>query len=136
MPIATFSLLADALLVFHLFYVLFAVGGEIAIIVGALLRWRWVRSLPFRLTHLASVLIVAVEALAGVFCPLTEWEYVLRKKAGQIVSAEMTFVARLVHRIIFYEFPLWVFTVIYIAFGALVLFTMLVLPPRRRNRAL
>ena len=133
MPV-TYALLADAVAVVHLLYVLFAVGGELAIVMGAFLRWRWVRRMAFRLTHLASILIVAVEAIVGVFCPLTEWEYTLRKKAGQAIDAEMTFVARIVHRIIFYNFPLWVFTALYISFGALVVLTMILVPPRRRNQ--
>ena len=129
-----FALLADAVAVLHLLYVLFAVGGEIAIVTGGFLRWAWVRNMPFRLTHLASVLIVAAEAILGVFCPLTEWEHALRREAGQVVRAEMTFVARIVHRIIFYDFPMWVFTALYISFGALVVLTILLAGACRPGR--
>jgi Protein of Unknown function (DUF2784) len=57
------ALLADAVVVLHFAYVSFAVGGEILILAGGLLGWRWVRNLPFRLVHLAAVVLVAVEAL-------------------------------------------------------------------------
>jgi hypothetical protein len=126
---------ADAVVLFHFCYVLFAVGGEALILFGWLLRWRWIRNLTFRIVHLASVVVVAVEALIGVLCPLTEWEYRLRVLAGQTVEDQIPFMARLVRRIIFYDFPAWVFTLTYILFALLVAATFLLVPPRRKKRA-
>jgi hypothetical protein len=131
---AIYGLVADAVVLFHLCYVLFAVGGEVLVLLGWALRWRWIRKLPFRLTHLASVVVVAVEALIGVLCPLTEWEYRLRLLAGQSLEEQIPFMARLVRRIIFYDFPTWVFTLTYILFAALVAATFLLVPPQRRKR--
>jgi hypothetical protein len=128
------ALLADAVLVMHLGYVLFAVGGEILILAGGLLRWRWTRNLPLRLAHLAAVVLVAAEALLGVVCPLTEWEFRLRELAGQRVERQLSFVARLVRSVIFYDFPAWVFTVAYVGFALLVAGTFLLFPPRRARR--
>jgi hypothetical protein len=127
-----YGLAADAIVVFHFCYVLFAVGGELLILLGWLLRWRWIRNLTFRIVHLASVVVVAVEALIGVLCPLTEWEYRLRFLAGQTFEEEIPFMARLVRRIIFYDFPTWVFTLTYILFALLVAATLLLAPPRRK----
>lgn len=127
-----YGLAADAVVLFHFCYVLFAVGGELLILLGWLLRWRWVRNLVFRITHLASVVVVAVEALIGVLCPLTEWEYRLRLLAGQTFEGEIPFMTRLVRRIIFYDFPTWVFTLTYILFALLVAATFLLAPPRRK----
>jgi hypothetical protein len=121
------ALLADAVVVLHFAYVSFAVGGEILILAGGLLGWRWVRNLPLRLTHLAAVVLVAVEALLGVVCPLTDWEFRLRELAGQQVERQLSFVARLVRAIIFYNFPSWVFTVA-------VAGSFLMIPPRRLRR--
>jgi hypothetical protein len=128
------ALLADAVVVLHFVYVSFAVGGEILILAGGLLGWRWVRNLPFRLVHLAAVVLVAVEALLGVVCPLTDWEFRLRELAGQQVERQLSFVARLVRAIIFYDLPSWVFTVAYVGFAMLVAGSMLLLPPRRLRR--
>jgi hypothetical protein len=128
------ALLADAVVVVHFGYVLFAVGGAVLVLAGGLLGWRWTRNLPLRLAHLAAVVLVAVEALLGVVCPLTEWEYRLRELAGQQVERQMSFVARLVRSIIFYDFPVWVFTVAYVGFALLVAGSFLLFPPRRAKR--
>jgi hypothetical protein len=124
---------ADAIVVFHFCYVLFAVGGELLILLGWLLHWRWIRNFPFRINHLAAVVLVAVEALIGVLCPLTEWEYRLRQLAGQSLEEQIPFMARLVRRIIFYDFPTWVFTLTYILFALLVAATFFFAPPRRKT---
>ena len=129
-----FALLADAVVVVHFAYVLFAVGGEVLVLAGGLLHWRWVRNLPFRLVHLSAVALVAAEALLGVICPLTEWEYRLRVLAGQHVELQLSFIARLVRAVIFYDFPAWVFTTAYVGFALLVAGTFLLYPPRRRGR--
>jgi hypothetical protein len=128
------ALLADVVLVVHLSYVLFAVGGEVLVLAGGLLGWRWTCNLALRLTHLAAVVLVAVEALLGVVCPLTEWEFRLRELAGQQVERQLSFVARLVRSIIFYDLPAWVFTVTYVGFALLVAGSFLLFPPRRARR--
>jgi len=132
---ALYGFCADAIVVFHFLYVAFTVVGECVILAGAALSWRFVRSLPFRITHLCSVLLVSAEALLGILCPLTTWEYELRLKAGQRVEADLPFVARLVRSIIFYDFPPWVFTALYIGFGAAVLITYLFIPPKKKARS-
>ncbi|MBN2049015.1 MAG: DUF2784 domain-containing protein [Spirochaetales bacterium] len=128
-----YAFLADLVVFFHFLYVSFAVGGELVILLGWIFRWSWVRNMAFRVTHLCAVVLVAVEALSGILCPLTEWEYNLRMKAGQRVDADMTFVARLIRKIIFYDFPPWVFTVMYVGFAALVVMTFLLVRPRRKE---
>jgi hypothetical protein len=128
------ALLADIIVVLHFGYVLFAVGGEILVLAGGLLGWRWTRNPPLRLVHLAAVVLVAVEALLGVVCPLTEWEFQLRELAGQQVERQLSFVARLVRAIIFYDFPAWVFTLVYVGFALLVAGGFLLFPPRRNKR--
>ena len=132
---AGYGFAADAIVVFHFCYVLFAVGGELIVLLGWLLRWRWIRNLAFRIVHLASVAVVAMEALIGVLCPLTDWEYRLRLLAGQTFEEEIPFMARLVRRIIFYDFPTWVFTLTYILFALLVAATLLLVPPRKKPRS-
>ncbi len=106
------SWLADLILVLHFGFVLFVVGGLALVWIGALAGWRWVRNLWFRVAHLAAIMFVAGEALAGIWCPLTVWEAALR--GGQ---AERSFVAHWIHRVMFYDLPEWFFTVAYVLFA-------------------
>ena len=80
---STHSMLADVIAVFHLAFALFIVCGLVAILVGAVRGWVWVRNFWFRLIHLLMIGIVAAEAICGVPCPLTTWEFRLRKLAGE-----------------------------------------------------
>ena len=71
-------LLADIILVIHLAWILFMLYG-CALTVRAF--WRpafWDRWL-FRTIHLGGILFVATLELLGKYCPLTIWEYSLRR---------------------------------------------------------
>ena len=107
--------LADLILVAHFAFVAFVVGGLPLIWLGAARGWRWVRNRQFRIAHLAAISFVALEALAGMVCPLTEWEDALRA-----TPAATSFIARWLHRLLFYSFPDWVFTTAYVLFALLV----------------
>ena len=100
---------------------------------GAVRGWRWVRNPVFRLLHVLAIVVVAVDAVAGVLCPLTEWENALRQRAGQAVEQDISFVGRLVRGLIFYDVPPWIFTIIYVLFGGLVIATLVLVPPRWRR---
>ena len=100
---------------------------------SAALHWAWVRNRWFRIGHLLAIVFVALESVAGMICPLTEWEYQLRTKAGQIVEEDISFVGRLVRDMLFYEFPTWVFTTAYVSFALLVLATLVFVPPQWRR---
>lgn len=125
---------ADLIVSVHFLYVIFTVGGAVLIAAGGPAGWRWVRNRAFRIVHMLSVLLVALEAAGGLLCPLTIWEYRLRQPAGIGPGPETTFIAQWVHRIIFYDFPFWVFTAAYILFAVLVGGLFLIVPPRRRGR--
>ena len=127
-----YALAADALVFLHLIYLAFTVGGEAAVLVGAAAGWRWVRNRLFRLLHLAAVLFVAFEALLGMWCPLTLWEYRLRRLAGQGGEEDISFVGRLIRDILFWEFPSRFFLFLYLGFGLLVLGSFLLIPPVKR----
>jgi hypothetical protein len=116
-----YAVAADGVLVLHLGYIAFTVGGFVLIVVGGLVGWNWVRNAAFRIIHIVAVALVAVEAMVGVLCPLTQWEYALRDRAGQQTTEQLSLVARIVQRIIFYEFPDWVFLVVYVTFTVAVL---------------
>jgi hypothetical protein len=128
------AFLADLIVVFHFAFVVFCVVGELSILLGAICKWKWVRNVTFRIIHVCAVLYVAGEAAVGVDCPLTDWEYILRSSAGQQHDESMSFVARIIRRLIFYDFPPVFFTVLYIGFGALVLLTFILVRPHRRSK--
>jgi hypothetical protein len=128
-----YAVLADGVVTLHFFYVAFTVGGEILILLGWGLRWAWVRNLAFRITHFSCVALVAVESVVGASCPLTVWEYRLRALAGRSTEAQVSFIARLVRAIIFYDFPAWVFLAAYVGFALLVGLTFILVPPRRKK---
>lgn len=126
------ALLADAIVVFHFAYVAFVVFSLPAIWLGALLGWGWVRRPAFRLTHLVCTLIVPLEALNRVQCPLTIWERDLRIGAGQSPE-EISFVGRLVRELLFYDVAPSVLTTVYVVFGLCVLASLFLVPIRRAS---
>jgi hypothetical protein len=125
-----YEVLADLIVIFHFLYVFFAVGGQLVIVIGWFFKWQFIYQATFRIFHLTAVGFVALEAVIGIICPLTEWEYNLRQLAGQSVNRDLSFIARLVRMIIFYDFPPWVFTFMHISFGILVILTFVFVPPR------
>ena len=120
-------MLADALLAAHFLIAAFIVAGLILVWLGAALGWQWTRNPWFRYLHLGAIAFVAAEAVAGIACPLTVWEDVLR--GG--VRPE-SFVGRWVQRLLYYQVPEWVFTVAYVLWTAATLLTLWLVPPRRR----
>jgi Protein of Unknown function (DUF2784) len=116
--------LADAVLLLHLAYVCFVVLGFVAVPLGALRGWRWVRLRWLRRLHLAAIALVALEALLGIVCPLTELEARLR---GFVQPQSL--MGRLVEAILFYDLPTWVFTAGYLALTALAIALYRLVPP-------
>lgn len=117
---------ADSLLGLHLAYAAFIVLGVAAILVGWRLRWRWVRNPWLRAAHIASMALVAAEAVVGMACPLTVWEFALRGGTGQ----PQAFIPRLASRILYYNLPSWLFVLAYLALLAAIIALWLLVRPR------
>ena len=79
---ALHGLLADAILIVHFAFVAYVVVGLLVVWIGFFLRWRFIRSIWFRSTHLLAMGVVVAETVFGVVCPLTTWEHDLRTLAG------------------------------------------------------
>jgi hypothetical protein len=124
-----YRLLADIVVVIHGVWVAVVILGLLAILIGRIFQWRWVRNFWFRAVHFAMIAIVAAEALLGITCPLTVLEDDLRRSAGDSIRSG-SFIGRWVHDLLFYELPPWVFTVIYCVFAAIVLATFVLVPPK------
>lgn len=129
-PIASlFALLADLIVLLHALFVLFVVGGQGLILIGWARGWQWTRRRGWRLAHLGAIGIVVFETVFGIVCPLTQWEQTLRQGAGQ-TPYEMSFIGYWLNQWLFYTAPDWVFTLVYLLFGALVAFSYWRYPPR------
>lgn len=118
---------ADVVLLVHVAVIAFNVGGALCIPLGAWRRWRWVRVRWWRALHLVSWLIVTLQALLGVVCPLTIWEDALRG-----VATEQSLVARTVREWIYWDVPLWLFGTLYSFILALVIALWGWVPPKHR----
>jgi len=119
---------AELVLFVHALFVLFVVAGLPLVWIGAAAGWRWVRHFGFRVAHLAAILIVSAEAVAGIRCPLTVMEDALRGH-----DTERGFVERWLHALIYYDLPPWMFTAAYLAFAAAVILTWWRIPPLRKR---
>lgn len=129
----SYSILADAVMSLHFAVVVFVLGGLVFIIVGGLTGRRLARSLRFRVAHLATVAVVAVQAWLGAICPLTTLEMWLRAKAGQATYSG-GFIEHWLERLLYYDAPLWIFAIVYSAFGLVVLATWWYFPPKAETR--
>ncbi|MCA9025880.1 MAG: DUF2784 domain-containing protein [Planctomycetaceae bacterium] len=127
-----YRLLADLIVVVHFAYVLSVILGLVAILMGRVLKWDWVRNRWFRGLHLAMILIVVLEAWIGFTCPLTTWENQLRSLAGQSTH-KGAFIADYVHELLFIDAEPWVFTLCYTLFGTAVIASLFLVPPRWRK---
>jgi polyferredoxin len=122
-------MLADLVLLLHAAFVLFVVGGLVATWAGEAMGRGWARNPWFRGLHLAAIGFVVVQTILGYTCPLTIWEDALRG-----ASAGEGFIQRWVRALLYWNAPPWVFTAVYVAFGAVVAATWWRIPPRRGRR--
>ncbi|MFO0843230.1 MAG: DUF2784 family protein, partial [Gemmataceae bacterium] len=101
--------------------------GLILILVGKALGWQWVSNRWFRAVHLAMIVGVIIRAFIWEECPLTWWERDLR---GGFEPEHFTGwpVGKVLHDLIHPDLPMWVFPVVYVFFGLLVLAAFWVVP--------
>ena len=123
------TLFADIVLVTHFLFVAFVVGGMAVIWLGAALKWAWIRNFWFRAAHLGAIGFVAAESLVGVLCPLTVLEDALRQGGRPYAS----FIQRWVSRLLYYDLPERVFTIVYVLFALIVALTFIYIRPERRS---
>ena len=100
--------MANLVLVIHFCLVLFIVSGFIFFPLGYIAKWTWVRNFRLRLLHLVFMLIVTIEAVLGITCPLTYIENLLRNS-----YEGHSFVGYWISNIIYWDFPAQFFFVLY-----------------------
>lgn len=126
-------ILADAILVTHVGFVVFVVLGLAAVFVGRVMHWGWVKNFWFRTTHLIAIGIVVLQSWAGVICPLTTWEMALREKAGTATYGG-SFIQHWLQSLLYYNAPEWVFIAVYTGFGSLVVASWYFVRPNSISR--
>jgi len=123
-----YSFLADVTVAIHLAYACFVLVGFLAIVIGIPCGWIWVRNFRFRVLHLVCTLIVPLGDLIRITCPLTTLEKLFLEASGAKVY-NRSFIGNLFNRILFYEAPEWVFTIIYVVLATLVILYFILHPP-------
>lgn len=127
MPVSP-SFLAAAVLLLHLAIVAFNIFGLVAVPIGKFLGWEFVRGFRWRLAHLASLAVVALQAALGRACFLTIWEGDLTAETG---GAPPPMIAAWVNSVLYWPLALWAFAVIYAAVLIYALLLWRWVPPRR-----
>ncbi len=127
----TYLLLADGVLLLHLAVVVFVVAGPLLCLLGHRRGWPVVNGLRFRLVHGLLLGFVIAQAWLGQLCPLTVLESWLRVQGGE-AGYGSSFIGHWVGRLLFYQAPMWVFALVYTAFGGLVLAVWWRVPLRQK----
>jgi len=122
------AVIGQAVLGAHLAVIAFNVAGLVVIPLGARLGWRLVRLRWLRLLHLASLAVVALQAVLGRACFLTIWQAALAGGRAEPL------IMRWVNSMIYWPLPAWVFSALYLAVFAYVVALWWFVPPRARVR--
>ncbi len=109
--------------------VAFVFLGFVLIVIGITRQWVWIANFWFRAIHLVLIVSIALKAWLGMLCPLTLWESRLRAAAGGS-GYPSTFIHYWLQRVIYYDYPLWVFAFMYSVFTIMVLITWIIKPPK------
>jgi hypothetical protein len=120
---------AFSILILHLAVIAFNVAGCVLVPIGAWRGWHWVRDFWFRIAHLASLAIVALQAVLGRACFLTVWQ----GEASGAATAQ-PLIAGWIERVIYWPLPLWVFAVAYVVVFAYVVALWIVVRPVMPSR--
>jgi len=131
-PPLPYQALADAVLLLHFGIVLFVVLGLPLIVIGNRAGWAWANEFWWRLAHLVAIAVVALQAWLGQYCPLTILESWLRVQAGESGYAG-SFIEHWLQSVLYYQAPLWVFAILYTAFGLTVAWAWWRYPPQARR---
>jgi hypothetical protein len=117
---------AIIVLALHLAIIAFNVAGCVLIPLGAWRGWHWVRGLGWRLAHLLSLAVVAIQAMLGRACFLTTWQ-------GELSGSEhvQPMIEKWMNGLIYWPLPLWVFAAAYVAVFVYVIALWIGVRPRR-----
>jgi len=118
--------LAEAVLAAHVAVILFNLFGLVAVPIGAVCGWHFVHVRGWRLLHIASLAVVALQATLGRACILTLWQARLE---GSATAAPL--LIRWVEGLVYWRLPLWVFAALYVVVFGYALALLRLVRPRR-----
>ena len=124
-------ILAGSILAAHIAIILFNVFGLIAVPLGALCGWGFVRVRWWRVLHLVLLGTVALQAMLGRACILTLWQAGAAEGAANPAPLIMGWV----NRMIYWPLPIWVFAALYLVVLGYALALLWLVPPARRGTA-
>ena len=104
-------LIADIVLLFHFFIVIFITFGFVLIPIGYNFDWLWIKNKKLRLLHFGMMIFITFETMLGIACPLTILENNLRG-----VNENQLFISMWISKIIYWDFPSNFFIILYFLF--------------------
>lgn len=105
-------MLARLTLYLHFMVIVFNIGGLIAIAMGKIFYWAFVRVFWWRALHAFSMALVAVQAAFGQYCFLTLIENALKRTAG--APREPFWLDEWISAAVYWPLPLAVFVPLYL----------------------
>ena len=121
------TLLADLVLLAHFAIAAFLAAGMLLIPLGAYWQWSWVRARRLRQIHAGLMVLIAIEAIFHITCPLTVLEALLRR-----THAPESFWADQISKILYWDLPLEFFTILYGCCIVWALYLWKFVPPIKR----
>lgn len=113
----------ELVLAVHVAVIGFNVIGLVAIPLGAWRGWTFVRVRWWRILHLLSFAVVALQAVLGRACFLTDWQ------AALTGGSREPLLMRWVDAVIYWRLPVWAFEAAYVALFAYVAALYWLVPP-------
>ena len=123
-------LLADLVLITHFAIAAFLALGMLLIPLGAYWHWTWVRSRRLRQIHMGLMLLIAIEALFHITCPLTTLEAFLRD-----TTAPKSFWMHQLSQLLYWDLPIQFFTILYLGCLAWTIGLWNIIPPNTSDSA-
>ena len=117
------TLVADTLMFFHFLWAVFMILG---LPIGIMTRSR-----TFRWLHFTGMLMTALIALAGAYCPLTILEETLRWDGSPATAYDGNFLARHLSNLLYPDVKPWFIRAATISWGVLTCILMVLIPPGR-----
>ena len=122
--------IADTILATHVAIIAFNIFGLIAVPIGAVCGWRFVRIRWWRILHIVLLAAVALQAVLGRACIMTLWQADLTGAADR-----EPLIANWVNRLIYWPLPIWVFAIVYVLVFGCALALLRLVPPEPPRRA-
>lgn len=125
--------LYDILVVLHLLWATFMIGGFVLAVVG-IFQPACRRLVKLRTAHVIGIVLTASVPLWSGICPLTDWENALRTGAG-LSTIPRSFLAHYANRILYINVAGWLITLLTSLVAVVSLILYFVYPPWKGRNA-